>query len=73
MNYADYINSGYQRTLATSEEERELECRREGCDSPIDETKHCSVCEQSFCPVHLYAGMCADCFGVDEAAEEVAA
>lgn len=51
--------------------EREHECHRRDCEAAPDQTERCGVCEEHFCPLHLYDGLCAACFAVDEAADEL--
>lgn len=71
MSWTDTIDRAYARTMATPEEEAATECQRKDCDATYVDTKACGICEARFCPLHLYGGFCAECFAVDEAAEEL--
>ena len=71
MSYSNYIDGAYQATLASPDEEKQMECHRAGCSAPIDDTTPCDSCGAHFCGTHLYGGYCVACFDLDAAAEEL--
>lgn len=70
MSFTAMVDAEYAATRATPEEESAIECRRDDCDSPIEDTKACDICGESFCPVHLYMGVCATCLPTELGADE---
>lgn len=79
MSWSD---NDYPRTRAQAEAEDRADERREyirehacherrDCDSAYDETERCDDCGDHYCETHLYNGLCARCFAVDDAADQL--
>ncbi len=75
MSYAVEVDRSYAATRMTIEEgltyALEHMCRRQGCESVVEDTVPCDICEEPFCPAHLFDGMCKRCFEIDAAADEL--
>lgn len=75
MSSAAYFDSAYSATRMTLEEqrrwEREHQCSVPGCTVSAEDTKSCESCGAFRCDAHTYNGDCANCFKLNDAADEL--
>ena len=76
IDHSDYPSRDEEayitRRDADARYEREHECHAHSdCAAALDDTRQCEDCGTYFCDAHLYDGVCAACFAIEEQADEL--